>query len=96
MIVDDQRAKRGITFENLGQFKSEIALELTGLGHAVTPDNILVRGTADEFAVIQSRQRITFREARDLRVLMVGGDDNVIRQVERIVEARQFIGVIVQ
>src|SRR3989304_1751240 len=87
LIVNDQRAQCWIGFKNLNQFKAKIAFILSGLRHAVTFDDIFVSRTAKQFTIIQSRQRISFGQTCDLRVLMFGGNDDVISLREGILKA---------
>ena len=94
-VIDGQRPKRGIGGEGLHQFESQPPLEHARLGDAVTPKNISVGRTTDQLAVVDRRQRVTLGDAWDLRVLVIGGDENVIRLVEDILKVRQFIGVVV-
>ncbi len=61
----------------------------------VTTDDIFANRATDEFAIIQRGQRIAFGQARDLRVLMIRGNENVIGLIERGGEAREFIGVVI-
>src|SRR3990172_4984876 len=82
LIVDDDRAKRWIGLKDCNKIESQPAIEISWPGDVVAPDDILLRRAADQLAVIQGGERITFRQARDLRILVVGGDEDVIRVVE--------------
>ncbi len=95
LVVDGDRAQRGIGGEDRHQVIAQAAPVHAWLGHAVTADDVLARGAADQLAVVLRRQRITLGQAGDLSVLVVGGDEDVIALVERIDQAHKFVGVVV-
>src|SRR5688500_2843852 len=94
LIVDHNRPKRWIRFEHRGEIVSELPLEGARLGDAVTPDDLLIFRTAKQFTIIQCREWIAFRQTRDLSVLVIGGNEEVICIVEDRHKAVQLIKVI--
>ena len=81
LIVDNEGTQRGICFEDCYKIESEPALKLARFCHIITPDDILPFRAANQLAIIQRGQRITLGQARDLPILVVGGDEDVIRLV---------------
>ncbi len=95
LVVDDQGTDGRIGFESGNQVKAQAAVEHARLSHPVAPDDVLIRRAADQLAVVLGGQRISFGQAGDLGILVVGGDEDVISLVEHTLEAGQFIGVII-
>src|SRR5690606_7255316 len=61
LVIDDDGAKPGVGFTHRDEIKPEPAFELPGLRHAVTPDDLLLRRAADQFAIVQRREWIALR-----------------------------------
>ena len=95
LVVDSQRAEVRERFEDSDQTKAQVPRERARPGHVVTPDDILIRRAANQLTIVGCGQRVTLRDAGDACPLAVGGDKDVIGLVERGLEARQLIGVVV-
>ncbi len=61
----------------------------------IAPGDVLIRWAPDQLSVILAGQRVALGDARDLRILVVGGNEYVIGLVQYALEAGQFIGVII-
>ena len=94
LIIDDDIPKSGIRLKDRRQFKTEFAFIHARLCKPITLDNFLSRWTTDQLTIIQGRERITFRYAGDLPVLVVGGDDDVICLVQDIQITVELVDVI--
>src|SRR5688572_15000469 len=95
LIIDHDRPQRWVCFKNCDKIESEPTFELIWLCDSIAPDDILAFWAANQLAIIKRCERIPFRQSSDLRVLMVGGDENVIRLVERRHKAVELFLIIV-
>ncbi len=95
LVINDQAAKCGVGFKNPYQRKTQPAFILPHLRCLIAFDNICPQRAAEQFTVIISGERVALWNARDLRILMIGGDDDVICCVENLKKAVQFFGVVV-
>ena len=94
LIVDDQRSKCRIRGEDCFKFKTETSLEHPRLGKPITFDDLFTVRAAKQFAVIQRRQRITLWHTRDLSILMIGRDDDVIRLGQDGHKTFELVGIV--
>ena len=95
LIVDHERPKSRIRFKDRHQIKSQAAFILAGFGKTIAFDYIFIFRATEQIAIILCRQRISFRQPRDLRILVIGRDENIIGLIKRILQEGQFVCVIV-
>src|SRR5688500_14539738 len=91
LIVDNNWPQYRICFKNCDKIKAKPAFEIARLCLTVTPYDIFLWRTANQFAVIQGSEWIPLGHACDLPILMVGRDEDVISLVERIKIGRAHV-----
>src|SRR5215211_4290763 len=84
LVVNHNRSQCWIRLKDSNKVVPQPPFELAGLGNAVTPDDLLIVWATDQLAIIQRSQWIAFRQTRDLSILMIGRDQDVIGLVEYV------------
>ena len=95
LVIDDNGTECGVRFKDGHKIEAKPPLECSRFGNTVTPADLFVGRAADQFTVIIRCKRITLRDARDLRVLVIGWDEDVIRLLECIDKTEQLIGIVI-
>src|SRR6266487_4731428 len=95
LIVDNNWTELRIRLKHCNEIVSKPTLELAWFGNTVTPNDVFVLGTTDQFSIIQSSQWIALWHACDLSILMIGGDEDVICIVEGGQKTVELVNVII-
>src|SRR6266498_1949451 len=95
LIINNNGPESWVRLEYCNEIVSEPAFELAGFSNAVTPDDLFVFGATDQFTIIKCSQWIAFRHARDLSILMAGGNEDEICFVEGAQKMVELISIFV-